>query len=137
MNNLMKDQLLALLRNKGPIGPSAMATALKISPQMVHRHLKNLLMAGEIRKQGASPKVLYFAIEKRPSYRFPELSKVDQEYIEQHYFTVKPDGEVMIGLVGFQWWALKTQQHKHFQALASEYITTHKKYNDQYRNQIG
>lgn len=58
-------------------------------------------------------------------------------YIDQHYFTVKPDGEVMIGLVGFQWWALKTQQHKHFKALAAEYITTHKKYNDQYRNQIG
>ena len=49
MNHLMKDQLLDLLRHKGPIGPSAIATALQISPQMVQRHLKNLLMAGEIR----------------------------------------------------------------------------------------
>ncbi len=33
--------------------------------------------------------------------------------------------------------ALKTQQHKNFSALAHEYIDTHKKFNDQYRNEIG
>nr|MDQ2993744.1 winged helix-turn-helix domain-containing protein [Pseudomonadota bacterium] len=133
----MKNQLLDLLRQKGPVGPSAIASTLQISPQMVHRHLKNLLKSGEVRKQGMSPKVLYFAIEKHSSYPFPVLATSEKEYIDQHYFTVKPDGEVMIGLEGFQWWALKTLQHKHFKALASEYITTHKKYNDQYRNQIG
>jgi hypothetical protein len=132
----MKSQILKLIKEQGPSGPSVIASALQISAQMVHRHLKSLLMAGDIRKQGAPPKVLYFAAEKRMAYPFPILTNAEREYIDQHYLNVKPDGEVMTGLAGFQWWALKTQQHKNFQPLAQEYIATLKKFNEQYRNQI-
>jgi hypothetical protein len=137
MKTETKNLILKLLQEQGPSGPSAIATALQISLQMVHRHLKSLLMSGDIRRQGAPPKVLYFPNEKASAYQFPILSSVEHEYIDQNYLTVKPDGEVMAGLEGFQWWALKTQQHKNFKALALEYITTNKKFNDQYRNDLG
>lgn len=137
MKTETKNVILKLLQEVGPTGPSAIATALQISQQMVHRHLKSLLMSGAIRKQGAPPKVLYFANEKSRPHQFPILSNLENEYIDQHYLTVKPDGEVMTGLEGFQWWAFKTQQHKNFKELALEYIAIHKKFNDQYRNQLG
>jgi hypothetical protein len=137
MKTETKNLILKLLQEQGPTGPSAISTALHISQQMVHRHLKSLLQSGDIRKQGAPPKVLYFTNEKRLTYPFPILPNIEHEYIDQHYLTVKPDGEVMAGLEGFQWWAFKTQQHKNFKALALEYVTIHKKFNDQYRNQLG
>lgn len=137
MKTSTKNEILKLLEEQGPAGPSAIASTLQISPQMVHRHLKNLLMSGDIRRQGEPPKVLYFAVVKQATYQFPILTISEREYIDQHYLTVKPDGEVMSGLEGFQWWALKTQQNKNFKALAHEYINTHKKFNDPYRNQLG
>ena len=120
MKTATKSQVLKLLQEQGPAGPSAIALSLQISPQMVHRHLKSLLTSGDIKKQGVPPKVLYFAIDKQPLHQFPALPSGEHEYIDEHYFTVKPDGEVMSGLEGLQWWALKTKQHKNFQALAQE-----------------
>jgi len=137
MKTETKSLILKLLQDQGPTGPSGISTALQISPQMVHRHLKHLLASGEIKKQGAPPKVIYFTIDKEPTYLFPTLSAVENDYIEQHYFTVKPDGEVMEGLEGLQWWALKTKQHKKFKALAHEYMTNHENFNSQYRNELG
>ena len=120
----------------GPLGPSAISSKLQITPQMVHRHLKKLLANEQIRKQGAPPKVLYFANEKRSNFAFPQLTENVQEYVDNNYFNVKPDGEIAEGLAGFKWWATRTQQHKNFSLLASEYVATHKKYNDQYRNNL-
>lgn len=68
-----KNQIITLLQKKGPQGPSSIAASLQISPQMAHRHLKNLQLTGDIRKQGAPPKVLYIAVDKHPPYPFPVL----------------------------------------------------------------
>lgn len=137
MKTDMKIKILQLLQKQGPMGPTAISTRLQISPQMVHRHLKNLLMTRDVRRQGEPPKVLYIAALKPITHQFPVLVPDAQEYIDQHYLTVKPDGEVMVGLLGFQWWALKTHQHRNFNALALEFITMHKKLVNQYRNQLG
>lgn len=137
MNLETKQQILKLLTEHGPIGPSAIASALQISPQMIHRHLKSLLISGKIRKQGTPPKVLYFAItEKETPHHFPTLPDSDSDYIENNYMIVKPDGAILMGLQGFQWWAAKTNQHKHFKALAHEYVINHTTINSRYRNKL-
>lgn len=137
MKTQTKDHILRLLREQGPTGPTAISSLLNISPQMVHKHLKSLIQSGDIKKQGTPPKVVYLAADKQPSFQFPPLSAGEQDYLEQHYLTVTPSGEVIAGLDGFQKWALKTNQHKHFQSLAVEYITSHKKFDTQYRNELG
>ena len=60
--------------------------------------------------------MLYFPVEQQTVYKFATLSDADTQYMEQCYFAIKPDGEIKSGLEGFQWWALKTQQHKNFKA---------------------
>lgn len=132
-----KRQLYEFIRQKGPVGPSRIASYLQISVRMVHRHLKALLSAGLIKKKGLPPKVLYFAVEVAETYDFPHLNTNDQEYIDQHYLAIKPNGEVLEGTKGFQWWSVRTKQHKNFQALAHEYVSDHKKYQNQYRNELG
>ena len=57
--------VLKLLQDRGPTSPSTIASVLQISPQMVHRRLKQLLLKGAIRKQSAAPKVLYFPVEQQ------------------------------------------------------------------------
>lgn len=136
MKTETKQQIIKFLKKQGPAGPTAIASALGISQQMVHRHLKSLLVSGKVRKQGTSPKVLYFAVDQQPQHPFPELSSTEQSYINDHYLAVKPDGEVIEGLKGFQWWALRTKQHKQFKALAHEYVTTHKKLDAQHKNEL-
>lgn len=137
MNSDTKTQLFELIEESGPIAPSTLSSRLHISPQMVHRHLKNLLKSGDILKLGSPPKVLYTVAEQTPSYDFPQLSKQQQDYIDEHYLAVKPDGQILEGLSGFQWWSFKTNQHKKFNELANEYITNHKQYNEHSRNKLG
>jgi len=130
-------QIYELIREKGPIGPSRIASHLQISTQMVHRHLKSLMGSRRVKKKGLPPKVLYSVVEKTNQYDFPLLSADDQKYIDQHYLAIRPNGEILEGLEGFQWWAFKTKQHKHFQALVHEYIASYKKYQNHYRNELG
>ncbi|MEE9451314.1 MAG: hypothetical protein V3V61_00995 [Gammaproteobacteria bacterium] len=85
---------------------------------------------------GHPPKVLYIAVESVDQYEFPSLPIDDQKYIEENYLTVKPNGEILNGLAGFQWWALKTKQHKNFRALAHEYTTNHASFKNKYRNEF-
>lgn len=137
MKTNTKNQIAQLLLKAGPKGPSSIAASLQISPQMVHRHLKAMHLSGDIKKQGTPPKVLYMIVERQSSHLFPTLPDDADEYIKRNYLAVKPDGQILPGLEGFKWWALKTKQHKHFKAVAHEYVLSHKKYNQQYRNELG
>ena len=137
MKTDMNEQVLEIIKKNGPLGPSSMAEHLQISVQMVHRHLKSLITSGQIKKKGSAPKVLYFAVEPTDLKEFPSLPADEQHYIGQNYYAIKPDGEVLIGLAGFQWWVFKTKQIKYFQSLAHEYVTTHNHYKEQYRNSLG
>ena len=132
-----KKQLLDFIKQKGAIGPSRLAEQFRISPQMVHRHLNVLLQEGLIEKLGRPPKVLYQAADTSPPVTYEVLSASLDTYINQHYLAVKPSGEVLEGLVGFQWWAQKTRQHKQFRRLAQEYVDQHGEINTRHRNAMG
>ena len=131
------DQIVEILQKQGPMGPTAIAAELFITPQMVHRHLKRLITENRVRKQGMPPKVLYFAVTEQPIVSFPTLGEAEERYIEANYLAIKPDGEIIPGLKGFQDWALKTKQQKQFKKLAHEYVTNHKQFDKQYRNDLG
>lgn len=137
MKTKTNEKIINILKNQGAMGPSAIASELEISTQMVHRHLKKLVEAGKIKKQGTPPTVLYLTVQERAAHTFPELTDNQRRYIEQHYLAIKPDGEVISGLEGFEYWSLKTKQQKQFKKLATEYIATHQAFNTQYRNDLG
>lgn len=137
MKTNTKQQLFDYIKKIGGAGPSKIASHLKISPQMVHRHLRALVAEGLVKKQGVPPKVIYQPVSQAIQYQFPALSEQDSQHLEKHYVTVTPSGEVLSGLQGFQSWALKTQQHKHFKALAHEYVKNHSALMSQHRNSEG
>jgi len=137
MTSTKKQQLIDFIRDNGTAGPSQIAVELQISPQMVHRHLKRLLQENRVRKLGRPPKVLYQVLETQIIEALPALAVQLESYVNEFYLTVKPNGEVLKGLEGFNWWALKTNQYKHYQQLAQEYVTQHTKLTTQYRNDQG
>ncbi|MBU0485440.1 MAG: hypothetical protein KKB30_13125 [Proteobacteria bacterium] len=104
---------------------------------MVHRHLKSLLAAGTIRKLGTPPKVLYRAVDPSQANVLPKLNQECIDYINANYLFVKADGQILAGLEGFQQWAIKTDQHRHFQSLAEEYVKVHSRHDEMYRNNLG
>ena len=132
-----RKQLLDFIREKGAAAPSRLAEQFQISPQMVHRHLNILLQEGLIKKLGRPPKVLYQVVDESPAITYEVLPDNLDIYINQHYLAVKPSGEVLEGIEGFQWWAQKTRQHKQFKRLAQEYVDQHGKINTRHRNIIG
>ncbi|MBU0673990.1 MAG: winged helix-turn-helix domain-containing protein, partial [Proteobacteria bacterium] len=98
MKTETKQHIQTLVIDRGPIGPSDIARALRISTQMVHRHLKSLLAAGTIKKLGTPPKVLYRAVDLTQSTILPKLNQESIDYINSHYLFVKADGQILAGL---------------------------------------
>jgi len=137
MNKKTIDEALKLIKKHGPIGPTKLAEKLQISTQMAHRHIKSLLKDKKIKKIGSPPKVFYVTTKEKGLFEFPKLKPEQEAYINEHYLAVKPDGEVLEGLRGFQWWAEKTKQHKNFTALANEYVSNHSQCTKEYKNKLG
>ncbi len=138
MKTETKQQLADFIAEKGGASPSELADALGISPQMVHRHLKALVADGLVKKLGRAPHVKYLSKPSRIVERsFPYLPQELADYIEQHYISVKPNGEVLSGLEGFQWWVHKTKQDKQFEKLAREYVTNHRELSEKFKGAEG
>jgi DNA-binding HxlR family transcriptional regulator len=133
-----KEHILSLIRKSGALGPSDIARQLKISPQMVHRHLKTLVANNELRRLGSPPKVLYQALDKpQQILAGPQLASEDADYINEHYMNIRPNGEKLEGTIAFMQWARQTKQDKHLAKLAHEYVENHKKITQSYKSQLG
>lgn len=133
-----KQQLIDFIANNGGASPSELAEVLNISLQMVHRHLKSLVAEGVLKKLGQSPRVRYvIAPESIAGARLSNLPKALADYIDQHYMTVKPNGEVLPGVDGFQWWAHKTKQDKSIEKLAAEYVSQHQSWCEKFKGNHG
>lgn len=69
------------IKQKGQVTPAQLSKALRISPQAVHKHLRNLLKVGYISKQGSAPKVSYQARTEKVSHgRITALVKAKRYY---------------------------------------------------------
>ncbi|SMN17223.1 hypothetical protein CRYPA_1014 [uncultured Candidatus Thioglobus sp.] len=73
-----RQQILTYIQKSDMVSPVDINTQFDINRQMIHRHLKILLEAGEIRKIGSAPKVFYTAINNNaviPSYKINAETK--------------------------------------------------------------
>jgi hypothetical protein len=79
---------------------------------MVHRHLKKLLAADKIRKLGSPPRVLYRAVDgtRLATPSATQLDSTDVDYINEHYMSIRPDGQVLEGMSAFEQWAYQTKR---------------------------
>ena len=134
MKSNTKSHIISYIAKNGPIGPTRLAENLGISPQMVHRHLKKLVQKGNLKKIGLPPKVLYRLADETPLIVFEFLPEQLVSYVNQHYLTVKPNGEILEGTEGIQWWARRTKQHKNYRRLVQEYVDQHRQTNAKFGN---
>jgi len=137
MKTNTSQQLIDFIKENGGASPAQIAAYLKISLQMVHRHLKVLLQEGRIQKSGSPPRVLYRLALIKESVHFPAIPPEQEHFINQHYYTVSPSGERLSGIAGFKQWAQKTRQHLQFAALSQEYVEAHRLLEKRHRNTLG
>ncbi len=99
---------------------------LNYSPQVIHRHLNNLMEDGKINKIGKPPKVFY-SINKEIEQEIE--AEIDDDYkkiIEENFLKITPAGEKKEGWDGFLYWCRKDNEDP--VKTAAEYIKTLEKY---------
>lgn len=67
MRTKTKNEIVNIIRKKKSIAPKELVRTLKLSPQIIHRHLKELIARGSIEKIGNSPYTKY-AIAGTPDF---------------------------------------------------------------------
>ncbi len=100
--------------------------ALLLSTAAIHRQLKKLLQAGTILRVGKPPLVFYTlppATEAAQTQAHGSLPVDAQKIIETHFLSVTPDGKLLYGTEGFNYWATLYQKNRQTNKLAQEYIT--------------
>lgn len=127
MKSNTKQLLLEFIKDYGASSPNKLAELLKISPRAVHKHLRDLLLKGQIIKRGSAPHVFYeiAPTEKKVAYKH-SLSKTDSNFIEENFSRLLPSGNLIQGLPAFESWLESTKQIKSYDVLAQSYIKLHK-----------
>lgn len=109
----------------------------QVSRQVVHRQLKKFVDNGALSKVGKPPKVFYVL---QNGHEMPEhvaeglLQNAWQNWINQEFFQITPDGQIKQGIDAFIYWCQK--RNLPIEKTAGEYIETLKKYH-QYKNTDG
>ncbi|NBT57853.1 winged helix-turn-helix transcriptional regulator, partial [bacterium] len=67
MKSDSKQQIVDILNKKGKLSVHYLSEKLKLSPQMVHRHLKDLIQQGLVSRLGSAPKTEYQCLLNCPS----------------------------------------------------------------------
>ena len=59
MKTETKNQIIEIIKKNGPIRPFDLTRLLKISPQAIHKHLRNLVSEGMLELKGSPPSTQY------------------------------------------------------------------------------
>lgn len=125
MKTETSSQIVEYIKKNGASRVHDLVKNFKISPQAIHRHLKKLVQKQVLIKRGTAPVVFYDVQEEHtPTFVFPELSREVRDFIDEEYFYVDANGEVLTGVTGFQRWILNTYQQKAYRSLSEKYVET-------------
>ena len=94
-----------------------------ISQVAVHKHLKNLLNKGEIKKVGKPPLVFYVPADKKEEIVADVPAEI-KKIIDKNYLYISPVGELLYGFEGFATWVKSIKEQKRLSKLAVEYANT-------------
>ena len=129
-----KQQVFEYIQENTAVTPHQLAIHFQLSRAMLHRHLKELLVANKIKKQGSAPRVYYSILD--PKIVLPEI-EFGQEIssaFEQNFLYFQADGAILRGTDGFKEWCIKRKVS--IQKTAQDYIKTLNKYK-KYYNETG
>ncbi|MCK5412835.1 MAG: hypothetical protein KAI57_00485 [Candidatus Pacebacteria bacterium] len=108
------------------------ACVWNVSVGSAKKYVKRFVDDGTLGKFGSPPKKIIY------SYNFQKdkniFSPEQKEAIEKYYVYTTPEGRLLKGIKGFEYWAKNRSGRSDIKKLAEEYISIRKKY---YNNQIG
>lgn len=101
-----KEKIIKLIKKNGQQTVKELSDKLKVSPQMIHRHLNSLLEKNVIQKIGSAPIVFYTLFKKQIGESI-SISSKNKEIIEKNFLFISPQGERFDGEKGFILWCQK------------------------------
>lgn len=81
MKSESKQQIADIINKKGKVSVHYLSGKLNLSPQMVHRHLKDLIQQGLVSRLGSAPKTEYQSLSNGPTK--PLLNKDLSQQLEK------------------------------------------------------
>ncbi len=121
MKTITREKIYQFIKERGQVRPHELGKHLGTSQVSVHRQLKLLLQENRIQKIGKAPMVFYIPKEVINPKQIPQLAKETEDFIEQTYLYVTPNGQLLYGVKGFYVWVEQTGQIKFYEHLATEY----------------
>jgi hypothetical protein len=123
-----KENIVNYIQKNGQATVLDLLDFLDIERPMIHRHLKELIGDGVLRKVGSAPKVLYLLAEAKAVSVSNEAAFDDttRKIIEENFLLITPQGEKREGVSGFAQWC--ADRGADTAKKASEYVSVYKKY---------
>jgi len=100
-------KVFEIIKKHEPIRPSAIVKILHISNKTLYKHLNILFDEELISKTGEHPQIFY--ITKKDLEEQIIINNSQDQFIEQNYIYVAPNGEIIRGLNGFHHWCQKNK----------------------------
>lgn len=128
MKTNTSDRIVEYIRSNQHARPHDIVRYLGLSHAALHRQLRRLVDDGVLIKSG-SPPLVFYQLQKN----VPEETKIENidphlhRTIDEYFLFITPEGKLLYGMDGFEFWAKRYQSHKSINTLAKKYAqVTHK-----------
>jgi hypothetical protein len=124
----IKSSILQLFSTIPELSVKEATDKLRVSKQMVHIAMKQLLEEGRVIKLGRTPKTIYRLKDKpvEAAVQLPEISAADNEFLQHNFLIVTETGDLMEGLAAFSRWC--RQRKLPVEKTLAEFKLTKQKY---------
>lgn len=120
-----RDKILNYISYHGQARVHDLVRELGISSVAVHKQLNKLLKADLVKREGKPPIVFYTfpSKEKFRSVDTEKLSEHANRLISENFLSITPDGRLLYGVEGFNYWMTQYGKKKSYSTFAQEYVT--------------
>lgn len=118
-----KKSIIEAARNEAGVRPVELVRNLGLSRAIIHRHIKDLVRLGEIKRYGSSPHVFYKAVSRaKKTAPSIELDKIREESLKRHFCYFTPSGKEINGVSAFLDFLARTKQDHNPKDRVDEYL---------------
>ncbi len=126
-------EIIKIIKDRGRARAHDLVLELGLSNVAIHKQLKKLVLNNKLDKIGKPP-LVYYAISERKKKTI--IDDKYQEFIDQYYLRVTPQGEMLKGVKGFVDWVKEIDRTKELNRLAKRYVEVRAKANKYKKNKL-
>lgn len=106
MKTNTRNQIECIIKDQFPIWVTKIANILWFSNELIHRHIKKLLIENKIYKAWNPPKVYYFPVNQEQKIEI-KLNENDKIFLEENFLDFTPDWKILTWIEWFDNWCKK------------------------------